>query len=247
MLENASQACPGGQCAGASIAFLRRIPAVCRPARAHPALRPAIAGRGGAARSWRRRARRRCAGSCQAGRGRYRHRQQRRAAARFLPALHPRPPERARRLVAAAPARRRRALSDLQEESPTRPPPERSRSTTSAACPRRVGEIRYPDAGPVAAECADFSATLDESRLRFVEPFLTAPSPGMVSAIVLNEHYPSEEAFLDALGRRAARRVRGHRRRGLPAAARLPGSRAREAQHLSGPAARGFHRASATA
>ena len=35
--------------------------------------------------------------------------------------------------------------------------------------------------------------------LSFVEGFLTAPSPGMVSAIVLNEHYPSEEAYLEAL------------------------------------------------
>ena len=32
-----------------------------------------------------------------------------------------------------------------------------------------------------------------------METFLTAPSPGMVSAIVLNEHYPSEEAYLAAL------------------------------------------------
>ena len=35
--------------------------------------------------------------------------------------------------------------------------------------------------------------------MSFVEGFLTAPSPGMVSAIVLNEHYPSEEAYLEAL------------------------------------------------
>ncbi len=62
------------------------------------------------------------------------------------------------------------------------------------------GEIRYLDAGPVAAECTDFRAVLEESKAPFAETFLTAPSPGMVSAIVLNEHYPSEETFLDALG-----------------------------------------------
>jgi 5-methyltetrahydropteroyltriglutamate--homocysteine methyltransferase len=62
------------------------------------------------------------------------------------------------------------------------------------------GEIRYLDAGPVAAECSDFRAALAESKAPFAETFLTAPSPGMVSAIVLNEHYPSEETFLDALG-----------------------------------------------
>ena len=53
-------------------------------------------------------------GRCQAGRGRHRRRQQRRAAARFLPALCARPPERARRHLDAAAARRCRALSDLQ-------------------------------------------------------------------------------------------------------------------------------------
>ena len=50
------------------------------------------------------------------------------------------------------------------------------------------------------AECADFRATLDAAGNPFAEPFLTAPSPGMVSAIVKNEHYPTEEAFLAALG-----------------------------------------------
>jgi 5-methyltetrahydropteroyltriglutamate--homocysteine methyltransferase len=40
---------------------------------------------------------------------------------------------------------------------------------------RARGEIRYLDAGPVAAECADFKAALDKSRASFVEGFLTAP------------------------------------------------------------------------
>ena len=65
---------------------------------------------------------------------------------------------------------------------------------------RARGDIHYLDPGPVAAECADFRAALEQSRAPFAETFLTAPSPGMVSAIVLNEHYPSEEAYLDALG-----------------------------------------------
>ena len=66
--------------------------------------------------------------------------------------------------------------------------------------PKAVGAIAYPDAGEVRAECADFRAALDAAGNPFAEPFLTAPSPGMVSAIVKNEHYPSEEAFLEALG-----------------------------------------------
>ena len=66
--------------------------------------------------------------------------------------------------------------------------------------PKAIGEITYPDASEVKAECADFRAVLDETVNGFTEAFLTAPSPGMVSAIVLNEFYPSEEAFLAALG-----------------------------------------------
>jgi 5-methyltetrahydropteroyltriglutamate--homocysteine methyltransferase len=64
---------------------------------------------------------------------------------------------------------------------------------------RAQGEIRYLDAAPVAAECADFRVALERSQAGFAETFLTAPSPGMVSAIVLNEHYPSEESYLAAL------------------------------------------------
>jgi methionine synthase II (cobalamin-independent) len=33
----------------------------------------------------------------------------------------------------------------------------------------------------------------------FVEPFLTAPSPGIVAAAMRNEHYDTEEAYLAAL------------------------------------------------
>jgi 5-methyltetrahydropteroyltriglutamate--homocysteine methyltransferase len=34
----------------------------------------------------------------------------------------------------------------------------------------------------------------------FVEPFLTAPSPGIVAAALRNDFYPNETAYLDALG-----------------------------------------------
>ena len=46
----------------------------------------------------------------------------------------------------------------------------------------------------------DFRAALDRLGNPFVEPFLTAPSPGIVAAALRNDHYPSEEAYLAALG-----------------------------------------------
>jgi 5-methyltetrahydropteroyltriglutamate--homocysteine methyltransferase len=66
--------------------------------------------------------------------------------------------------------------------------------------PTVIGDIRYLDRAAVDTECTDFRATLDRLGNPFVEPFLTAPSPGIVAAALRNEHYPSEEAYLADLG-----------------------------------------------
>jgi 5-methyltetrahydropteroyltriglutamate--homocysteine methyltransferase len=78
-------------------------------------------------------------------------------------------------------------------------------AVSNFAPPKAVGEIRYLDPALVESECRDFRAVLDGGGSGFVEPFLTAPSPGIVAAAVLNEHYASEEAYLAALA--AALRV----------------------------------------
>jgi 5-methyltetrahydropteroyltriglutamate--homocysteine methyltransferase len=65
--------------------------------------------------------------------------------------------------------------------------------------PKAIGAVRYFDPAAADAECADFRAVLDESEGGFVEPFLTAPSPGIVAAAMKNEYYESEEAYLEAL------------------------------------------------
>ena len=66
--------------------------------------------------------------------------------------------------------------------------------------PKAIGDIRYLGTGAIDAECADFRAALDETGTQFVEPFVTAPSPGIIAGAMKNEHYDSEEAYLDALG-----------------------------------------------
>jgi 5-methyltetrahydropteroyltriglutamate--homocysteine methyltransferase len=71
--------------------------------------------------------------------------------------------------------------------------------------PKAIGPVRYLDPAAIHAECTDFQAVLDQSEGGFVEPFLTAPSPGIVAAAMKNEHYDTEEAYLDALA--AALRV----------------------------------------
>jgi 5-methyltetrahydropteroyltriglutamate--homocysteine methyltransferase len=66
--------------------------------------------------------------------------------------------------------------------------------------PKAVSEIRYRGGELIEEECRDFRAALDKSGQRFVEPFLTAPSPGIIAAAMKNEYYDSEEAYLAALG-----------------------------------------------
>src|SRR5215204_879123 len=63
----------------------------------------------------------------------------------------------------------------------------------------RIGEVRYIDDSELKAECADFRAALDERPGGFVEPFMTAPSPGIIAAAMKNEHYDTDEAYLAAL------------------------------------------------
>jgi 5-methyltetrahydropteroyltriglutamate--homocysteine methyltransferase len=65
--------------------------------------------------------------------------------------------------------------------------------------PRAIGEVRYIDDSELKAECADFRAALDERPAGFVEPFMTAPSPGIIAAAMKNEHYDTEDAYLAAL------------------------------------------------
>jgi 5-methyltetrahydropteroyltriglutamate--homocysteine methyltransferase len=65
--------------------------------------------------------------------------------------------------------------------------------------PKAIAEVRYLGTAAVEAECADFQAALAETRTQFVEPFLTAPSPGIIAGAMKNEYYDSEEAYLAAL------------------------------------------------
>ncbi len=67
--------------------------------------------------------------------------------------------------------------------------------------PEAVGEVRYLDRAPVETECADFRAALDAVQGRYAEPFMTAPSPGIIAAAMRNAWYDTEDEYLAALGR----------------------------------------------
>jgi 5-methyltetrahydropteroyltriglutamate--homocysteine methyltransferase len=67
--------------------------------------------------------------------------------------------------------------------------------------PTATGDVHYLDRAAVESECDDFRAVLDRLGNPFIEPFVTAPSPGIVAAALRNDYYPSEDAYLAALGK----------------------------------------------
>ena len=67
--------------------------------------------------------------------------------------------------------------------------------------PKAIGEIRYLDKRLIDDECDFFNTVLRENPGVFVEPFMCAPSPGIVASAVRNEHYDSLASYLAALGK----------------------------------------------
>ena len=78
--------------------------------------------------------------------------------------------------------------------------PDFSRTQVSLmAAPKAVGEVRYVDRTALERECALFQEIVREADGRFVEPFMTAPSPGIIAAAMTNAHYPRLEDYVHAL------------------------------------------------
>jgi 5-methyltetrahydropteroyltriglutamate--homocysteine methyltransferase len=78
-----------------------------------------------------------------------------------------------------------------------------SRTQVSAlgGLPKAIGEVRYLDPRTINAECDFFKEVLDENPGVFTEPFMSAPSPGIVATAVRNEHYDTLASYLAALGK----------------------------------------------
>ncbi|HWB50434.1 MAG TPA: hypothetical protein VG651_15090 [Stellaceae bacterium] len=65
--------------------------------------------------------------------------------------------------------------------------------------PRVIGAVTYADDSELKTELADFRAALDARAKGFVEPFYTAPSPGIIVGAMKNDYYDSEAAYLAAV------------------------------------------------
>jgi 5-methyltetrahydropteroyltriglutamate--homocysteine methyltransferase len=77
----------------------------------------------------------------------------------------------------------------------------RTQVSSLGGLPKAIGEVRYLDDRAINDECRHFNSVIDEDRSAFIEPFMCAPSPGIVAMAVRNEHYDTLEAYLDALGK----------------------------------------------
>jgi 5-methyltetrahydropteroyltriglutamate--homocysteine methyltransferase len=74
-----------------------------------------------------------------------------------------------------------------------------------AYLPKCIGAVSYIGKAELDAECAAFKAAYASHGQGAAAPFFTAASPGILASIVKNEHYPSFEAYIDAVA--AALRV----------------------------------------
>jgi len=67
--------------------------------------------------------------------------------------------------------------------------------------PQAVAEVRYEDLSAAAWECELLLRCVGAAGRRFVEPFMTAASPGTIATVLLNAHYDSHERYVMALAR----------------------------------------------
>ncbi len=67
--------------------------------------------------------------------------------------------------------------------------------------PTAQQEVVYKDLAPATRECDLFDAALAQQSGKYVEPFMTAASPGIVCTTLRNAWYDSHEAYVRAVAR----------------------------------------------
>jgi 5-methyltetrahydropteroyltriglutamate--homocysteine methyltransferase len=67
--------------------------------------------------------------------------------------------------------------------------------------PEAVADVKYRDTALIDAEIERLTRLGAAVKPRVAEFFMNAPSPGIVATTMLNAHYPSYEAYLDAIAR----------------------------------------------
>ena len=73
----------------------------------------------------------------------------------------------------------------------------RRRNFTDSPFPGCVGPLRYKDRSALDRDLAHLKSAIGKSKPADV--FMTAPSPGILTRFIINLHYPSEDAYVEAL------------------------------------------------
>src|SRR5262245_22086681 len=73
----------------------------------------------------------------------------------------------------------------------------RRRNFADTPFPGCVGALRYKDRGALDRDLANLKAAA--SKTNPLDVFMTAPSPGILTRFIINLHYPSEDAYVEAL------------------------------------------------
>jgi 5-methyltetrahydropteroyltriglutamate--homocysteine methyltransferase len=76
----------------------------------------------------------------------------------------------------------------------------RTQVSSLGGLPKAIGEVKYLDARAIADECRHFQGVLAGAPGAFAEPFMSAPSPGILAMAVRNEYYDTLDSYLAALG-----------------------------------------------
>ncbi len=69
-------------------------------------------------------------------------------------------------------------------------------ASVTSNLPAAIGPVRYVGIAAMEAECARFRAALGSVE---APGFMAAPSPGILAAVVQNQHYASDDDYLEAL------------------------------------------------
>ncbi len=100
----------------------------------------------------------------------------------------------------------RRPPSDLEEFPGFLERQAKSGGTPSYRRPSCVGEVAVKDMGPVSTDIENLKAAIAAHRP--TDAFMNAASPGVIALFQPNKHYPSHEAYLDALAAAMANEYR---------------------------------------
>ncbi len=73
----------------------------------------------------------------------------------------------------------------------------RRRNFSDSPFPGCVGPLSYKDRGPLERDLARLAVAAGKQKPADV--FMTAPSPGILTRFIINLHYPTEDAYIEAL------------------------------------------------